>query len=674
MLTAEGNKSVGAAKRHRYAQYVAAGIVAMLTFFAYLPALRNEFVYWDDNRYIFENPYIRSLDAAFFRWAFLDFHVSNWHPLTWISHAVDYTVWGLNPLGHHLTNIILHAVNTALVVVLAVKLLEIARERTQQNAAVLFLNDRAVLIAAAMSGLLFGIHPVHVESVAWVSERKDLLCALFFLLGIVAYVQSAERAARSAVREMLTPCAMRHALCFFILALMSKPMAVSLPAVLLILDWYPFGTIRSWKTLWPRGVEKLPFIFLSFVSSIVAILAQSAGKAFQTVDFVPLSARSLVAVKSLAAYLGKMLLPIHLIPFYPYPRDVSFFSFEYVSALAIVIGITAATVIAAKRQQAWLAAWGYYVVTLIPVLGIVQVGGQAMADRYTYLPSLGPFIIAGLCAAWIATRISTEHRPESIIGKMSIAAALLLVVSLSVLTIRQTTIWHDSFSLWTFVIEKGTEKLPMAYVNRGAAFQKTGRLEKAVADYEAAINIDPSDSMAYISLGVALEQMGRLDRAEEAVERAIALDPSSHEAFRNRGLLREKMGRFDDAIADYTRAIALQPAYYEAYNNRGLIYAKTGQLDRAVADYSASISINPRYFNAYLNRGVAFTLTGQYDRALEDFNGAILLGQDDAVAYYNRGMFYRRVGKDDLALSDVRKACELGNERACSALQGAKPQ
>jgi tetratricopeptide (TPR) repeat protein len=664
-------------KNFSHSQHAVAGIVALISLLVYLPALQNAFVgVWDDNDYVAENSHIRSLDMAFFRWAFFDSHSSNWHPITWISHAVDYALWGLNPLGHHLTSIILHAINTALVILLAVKLLETARERS-----ISLLNDRTVLIAAGVAGLLFGIHPVHVESVAWVSERKDLLCALFFLLSIMAYTKyavSQQTAAGSRQSEgegkdeirgknIFTDKHYLLALGFFILALMSKPMAVSLPVVLLILDWYPFDRVRSWKTLRSAGVEKLPFITLSFISSIVTISAQSAGKAFQTIDFVPLSMRALVAAKSLVAYLGKMLLPINLFPFYPYPKDTSPFSIEYLSALALIVFTTAA-VIAAKRQRAWSSAWGFYVITLIPVLGIVQVGGQAMADRYTYLPSLGPFLVTGLCVAWIVEKSAAGKKTGSIVGKAGIAIALLLVVSLSSLTIRQITVWRDSFSLWTSVIEKRTEGIPMAYVNRGAAFQKKGLLEKAVADYETAIGLDPSDSRAYISLGAALDQMGHFDRAKDAVERAIALDPSSHEAFRNRGLLFEKMGRLDEAITDYARAIVLRPAYYEAYNNRGLAYAKIGQFDKAIADYSRSIAINPRYFNAFVNRGVAFTLTAQYDRALEDFNRAILLDQDDAVAYYNRGMFYRRMGNNDLARSDVRKACELGNERACGAL------
>jgi tetratricopeptide (TPR) repeat protein len=663
-------------------KYYLASAVALVAFLVYLSALRNDFVYWDDNLYIFDNPYIRSLDAVFFRWAFLGFHVSNWHPLTWISHAVDYAIWGLNPLGHHLTNIILHAANTALVVMLAMKLLEVARWRSVKNGPSSFLNDRTVLIAAGVTGLLFGIHPLHVESVAWVSERKDLLCALFYLMSIIAYTSYVDRGKLAFENQQLEVGANNErnqkkfpikknyllALGLFILAILSKPMAVTLPAVLLILDWYPFGRIRSFNTAWASIIEKLPFIVLSLISSLITILAQGTGKAFQTMDFMPLSVRALVAVKSLAAYIGKMLLPVNLLPFYPYPKYASVFSLEYILSIGFAIVATIACMVLARKQKVWLAAWGYYVITLIPVLGIIQVGGQAMADRYTYLPSLGPFFVAGLCSALISDKFFSEKRHGSFSGKAYAAAALFLAIFLSYLTLRQITVWRDSFSLWTSVIQKGDEKLPMAYVNRGAAFQKAGLLDKAVADYEMAVNLDPSDYRAYISLGRILEQMGLFDRAKEAVEKAIASNPSSHEAFRNRGLLMEKNGQFDEAIADYSKAIALQPTYFEAYNNRGLIYAKMGRFDKAIADYSEAITINPRHFNAYINRGVAFTLNGQFENALEDFNRAILLGQDDSISYYNRGMFYRRIGKNELALSDIRKACDLGNERACGVL------
>src|SRR5512144_2468518 len=322
--------------------------LAMVTLFVYLPALRNEFVgVWDDNIYIVENPHIRSLDAAFFHWAFLDFYASNWHPLTWISLAADYALWGPNPLGYHLTNIILHAFNTLAVVLLVIKLLQTAKERQTGPDLPSFPGERTILLAAGVTGLLFGLHPLHVESVAWAAERKDLLCALFFLLCITSYAKYGEsRQPTAGGRHAETEGGgeargqkfffNRHYLLafgFFALALMSKPMAVSLPAILLILDWYPFGRLRSWRTFWSVSVEKLPFIALSLASSVVTVLAQSAGESVVSLELVPVSSRILVACRSLIAYLEKMLLPLNLVPFYPYPRDVSLFSFRYLSAI-----------------------------------------------------------------------------------------------------------------------------------------------------------------------------------------------------------------------------------------------------------------------------------------------------------------------------------------------------
>ncbi len=512
----------------------------------YLPALRNEFVYWDDNLYIFENPNIRSFDAGFFRWAFLGFPVSNWHPLTWISHALDYALWGLNPLGHHLTNIVLHAVNTALVVMLALKLLEFVRERSAQKGTGSFLNNRTILIAAGTTGLLFGIHPVHVESVAWVSERKDLLCALFFLLSVLAYANAVRRMGHGAERIRLTSGALLPALCFFILALMSKPMAVSLPVVLLILDWYPLNRIRSFKTIWAAGVEKLPFILLSLLSSLFTILAQSEGNSMASLEFVPLSTRMLVAGQSLVVYIQKMLLPLNLMPLYTYPKDVSLFSFKYVSTLLLVMGTTAICAGLARKRKFWLSAWCFYVITLIPVLGIIQVGNQPMADRYAYLPSLGLFLLAGAGVAWISEKALREKQQGFFLRGFSVAMALLLVCFLSILTVKQTAVWKDSLSLWTYVIEKEPGKIPLAYNNRGMVFYKAGVFDKAIADFD----------------------------------RAIGMDPEYAKAYYNRGSTYDKMGELDKAIVDYRKTISLDPYYYEAHYFLEQALKKTGQVDK----------------------------------------------------------------------------------------------
>jgi hypothetical protein len=271
-----------------------------------------------------------------------------------------------------------------------------------------------------VTGLLFGLHPLHVESVAWVSERKDLLCAMFYLLSIMAYM--AYRTHKIYRTYFLT-------LCFFILALMSKPMAVSLPFVLLILDWYPFKRTTSLETFRTSFIEKLPFIALSIGSSILTILAQKAGGAVVAIEAIPLQARILVAAKSLIAYLWKMILPLNLIPLYPYPQDVSLLSLGFLATVFLVTGITAACVLAARKEKLWMSVWFYYVVTLIPVIGIVQVGSQPMADRYTYLPSLGPFLIAGLITAGLYEKVGTPGKGRALLKMGSIVTASVVLCS-----------------------------------------------------------------------------------------------------------------------------------------------------------------------------------------------------------------------------------------------------
>jgi hypothetical protein len=585
-------------------KYYLAGSIALITFLVYLTALQNAYVNWDDEAYVFENPHIRAFNVTFFKWAFLNFYLSNWHPLTWISHALDYALWGLNPLGHHLTNNILHAANTFVVVFMIIRLLEAWKARTVPNEVPSFLTERSILIAAGVTGLLFGLHPLHVESAAWIAERKDLLCALFFLLSIIAYTKYASGADNAPINNNRAPRFFNKrylvTLGLFIFALLSKPMAVSLPVVLLVLDWYPFNRIQSGRTLWAACVEKLPFIALSLFSSIITVLAQRAGGAIQSTEFAPISTRLLVAAKSLIAYLLKMVWPLNLVPYYPYPRNVSWLSIEHLSAVVLVIGITLICVMMARKQKLLLSVWGYYVVTLVPVLGIVQVGGQAMADRYTYLPSLGPFLITGLSVARVSIWISALGKLRLMVKFFTAILALSVFASLLYLTSRQIDIWQNSLVLWSYVIEKEPNRFPIAYNNRGLALKK--------------------------------------------------------------------LGRFDEAIEDFEKTIALDPSMNKAYNNLGVLYLNAGLFEKSIGYLNKSIAIDPTYVESYNNRGAFYAYTGQYERALEDFNKAIQLKKDDAAAYYNRGSLYRRAGYKELAIPDFQKACDLGVEKACNAL------
>lgn len=532
---------------------ILAFLVAFASFLVYIPSLRNEFV-WDDVDYVTGNPHIRSLGSSFFRWAFLDFHASNWHPLTWFSHALDYAVWGLHPLGHHLVNNILHAVNSFLVVVVASRLIEADYDFQLESH-----DSRFPLIAAVVTGLLFGIHPIHVESVAWVAERKDLLCAIFYLLSIMTYLKLA--AGDAPIGTGTAPPFFRKyyllTFVFFILALLSKPMAVSLPVVLLILDWYPLRKIFSLKTLRNACLEKLPFIGLSLISAFLTIQAQKAGGAMALMEVLPVSIRLPVAAKSLVAYLGKMIVPAHLIPYYPYPEHVAILSSGYVLPVLLLLGITALSAAVASRRRLLLAVWSYYLVTLLPVIGIIQVGEQSMADRYAYLPGLGPTLLAGLLAASIWT-MTTRLRMRALAAKIvCIAAGAAILASLGWLTLRQTGIWKDSITLWTYVIAEEPERVPLAYNNRGLALSNSGQLDDAIRDFSAAIDLNPYNLRYYHNRGEAFGKKGEFDKALRDYDRAIALDPQDASVFLSRGLTYFSAGQDDHAADDFSTACSM---------------------------------------------------------------------------------------------------------------------
>ena len=662
-------------------KYYLAGFIAFITFAVYIASLRNGFIAeWDDGEYVLNNPFIRSINLAFLRWAFFDFHSSNWHPLTWISHAIDYAVWGVNPLGHHLTSIIIHAVNTFLVAVLVMRLQEIATGTRPGGPEALVLDERRKLITAGVAALLFGLHPVHVESVAWIAERKDLLCALFFLLSIAGYVEYVtaidNKSIGQDVRARFVTKEYLITLGFFILALMSKPMAVSLPVVLLILDWYPFRRLRSVKSALTLLVEKLPFIMFSLISSALTILAQRSWGALVGIQMLPLSSRLLIAAQALLMYLWKMAVPRDLVPYYPYPKDISLISLDFLLAIALVIGLTVFCIIVAKRHKLGLAAWGYYVVTLLPVLGIMQVGSQSMADRYTYLPSLAPFLIVAAVTSWGYEKAMNLNRSRSMVMALFLSAGAVVFAGLSLLSIQQMHFWRDGLSLWSYVIEKEPDKASIAYTNLGSAYQKTGQLDKAMENYDKAIALDPNDYLAYTNRGVIFDKMGEFDRALESYGKAVISNPGDYKAYFNRGLLYYKMDRITDAIEDFEMALGLNmldpPTVAWAHNNLGILYGKAGMYDRSIAEFNIAIAIDPNNPITFNNRGFAYASKGQDRKAIEDFSQAIILDPNYASVYFQRGDAYLRAGNKELAISDFQKGCDLGDMYACSALQAAR--
>jgi tetratricopeptide (TPR) repeat protein len=432
------------------------------------------------------------------------------------------------------------------------------------------------------------------------------------------------------------------------------------------------------------------------------MIAQKTGGSMLLMDIVPLTARLLVAIKAVIAYLGKMVWPVTLIPFYPYPaeHEVSLSSPEYIVALLLIAGITITCFIAFKKQKLWLAVWAYYVVTLIPVLGIVQVGEQAMADRYTYLPGLGPFVAAGVAASWGFQKVYLRYQRTHIVQVVGLAVIISLFGLMGYKTFRQIGIWKDSLVLWNNFIEKGAMEHATAYNNRGWAYYKQGQLDKALEDYNKAIAINPSLFQAYSNRGVILTEKSQFDKALEDYKKAIALNPSHSGTYNNRALVFMKMGQhgkaiedyskaislnpsnpsnstvlnnrasafmslgqFDNALDDYSKGIALNPSF-ESYYLRGIAYETKGELDKALEDYGKSAALNPSYIDVYIRMGVLYGKSGAFDQAIYYFTRAVETNPNDPLGYINRGFAYSLVGKFENAVEDLNKAIELNKSNA----------
>jgi tetratricopeptide (TPR) repeat protein len=607
--------------------------IAVVTFLTFLPSLQNGFINWDDTEYVYENPFIRFLDAHLLKSAFTGFYAGNWHPLTWLSHAFDYAIWGLNPFGHHLTNNILHVLVTLIVVFLVMRLLEVRRKISQNSGpSKPFLHDRTIRIAGAATGLLFGLHPIHVESVAWIAERKDLLCAAFFLLAICTYIKYVSRITTSVSLKTTSGLFDKeyiYTFGLFTFSLLSKPMAVTLPFVLLLLDWYPFRRIRSIKTFWAAAIEKLPFFILSLVSSMLTILAQKTGGAIRTLPEIPVVTRLMVAAKSLIAYLGKILLPVNLVPFYPYPKNVSLLSLEFSIPLIIAIAITIACMIVRQNHKLWISAWGYYVITLIPVLGIIQVGEQSMADRYTYLPSLGPIFLVGLSTAEVYKKLLEPNRWRRTWRISGLFIIMIVLLSMSYATVRQLGVWKDSVVFWNYVIDKEPSQLSFAHNNLGTVYQAKGLYDMAIEQYQAALKIRTDQADIYYNLGIAYQSKGLNDMAIEQYEAALRLKPDYIEAYYNIGVICQSQGQYGLAIEQYQAALRLKPDFAEAYNNLGNAYQSKGLNDTAIEQYQIALKLRPDFAEAHFNLGWSYLKKGYKDMARREYELGLMIKPGD---------------------------------------------
>ncbi len=605
----------------------------------YWQTRNHEFVSYDDNAYVTENPHVQAgLTRQTIIWSFTTTHVANWHPLTWMSHMMDCQFYGLNPSGHHLTNVWFHLVNTVLLFLLLNRLTGA--------------SWRSGFVAA-----LFVVHPLHVESVAWVAERKDVLCTLFWLLTMWAYIYYVEKPRLH--RYLLTLLTLG-------LGLMAKPMLVTLPFVLLLLDYWPLGRfqagpagsndqgqvqvpLNSVRTRSPSSRliwEKAPFFVVSLASCAVTFLVQQKGGAVETVEAFPLTIRIGNALVSYVSYMGKMIWPQNLAVFYPHP-GTSLPGWQAVAAGLLLIFITIGVIRAGRKRAYLTVGWLWYLGTLVPVIGLVQVGAQALADRYTYVPLIGLFImiswfIPDLLAGW-------RHR-----GIVLGGAAVTVVSALMVCTWMQLQHWKNDITLFEHAL-KVTANNYLAHDSLGNALAQKGMLEKAIAHYQEALRINPNLVNTHNNLGVAFLKRGEINRAIAQYYQALRLKSDSAETHNNLGVALFNLGQLDRAIGHYLTATKLDPYFSKAHNNLGNALARKGKLNEAIVHYSRALELKTNYPEAHNNLGVTLAQQGKMDEAIIQFDQALRLKPDYAQARTNLGYALDLVkeSRDESSLSST---------------------
>jgi tetratricopeptide (TPR) repeat protein len=606
----EGGRTGPASRASSRTLIIVAASVAIAAFVVFLPALQNDFLTtWDDNLYILDNPHIRSLDFSLLKWSFTDTTIM-WVPLTKISHALVYALWGLNPAGHHLINILLHALNTFLVVVLIMSLFRHyygveRKDFSFDQSKSLYLK---AVVACSVTGLLFGLHPLRVESVVWVTERKDVLYSFFFLLSLIFYLKYTSVSLNKRRSLYYGIC-----LLLFSFALLSKAMAVTLPAVLLILDVYPlrrFKVKARLKSQLKLLIDKLPFFCMSLIYTVVTISTYAERSKLRPVEKYPFAQRIYGSFHELVFYLYKMVFPANLVPYYPY-REMSFLSPDVLGSSIAVVVITVFCIYSwRKNRQVYLAVWVYYIVTLLPVLGIIQVGKTAGADRYTYLASIGPFLLIGLVTATVYEKVSGLKQRLPILKTASVAAAIAALISLSYITIRQTAVWKNSLVFWSYVIEKEPGRVAGAYYNLGNAYYADGLLDKAIEQFETTLRIEPGYKGTHYKLGIIYQSKGLPDLAIQQYETALRLNPDDMEVHNNLGVAYQSKGLLDKATEQYQKALSLSPDNAQTHCNLGNTYLSEGLFDKAIQQYQTALRLKPDYEKAYKNMRVAYMRKG----------------------------------------------------------------
>lgn len=554
-------------------------LLLVIVFFAFLPSLKNGFVHWDDYYYIVDNVAIKFLSLNSIGIIFTSFFSNEYYPLTMLSYALDHRFYGLAPYGYHLTNLILHLVNCVLVFWL------------------IFLLSES-LWAAFITATLFAVHPMRVESVAWIGERKDVIYAIFFLGSMVAYFFYLKGRNR-----LIFYCS---AILLFFLSILSKAMAITLPFVLMLVD-YLLGR-RYDKNAF---IDKIPFLILSFLSGVATVLSRGLNGSVLQGSLQEMIAKFVFAAQCLGFYLSKIFAPVHLSCLYAFPKKT--FAVTAVIVLIAIAGMLPFFIF--RRSRSAVFGMAFFLITILPGLQFVPVVSKAVvADRFSYLPSIGLFFIIGQAFKWAYERNSRHTYMKQVI---LVAGLILTVTFLALSTHKRCEVWKDDISLWGNALREDQDNL-LAYHNMADEYFRRGEFDKVVTSLTEALRIDPKDTDAYNNRGMAYFRKGKFDEAISDFTKLLKLDPCNMLALNNRAVAYSRKGDLDSAITDFSKSIKIYPGAYEAYYGRGVVYSLKDEPEQALGDFNKAIKINPDYIEARLKRSIVYYYKKEYASAWED--------------------------------------------------------
>lgn len=600
--------------------------LAFATIVVFWQVLNHDFVIYDDPYYITHNTNVtQGLTRDSIVWAFTTGYFSNWHPLTWLSHMTDCQLFGLNPRWHHLTSLLLHLANTLL-------LFAVLKRMT------------STLWQSAFVAAAFALHPLHVESVAWISERKDVLSMFFWLLTMAAYLRYVKR-----------PCTGRYLLTLlaFALGLMAKPMLVTMPFVLLLLDYWPLRRIQfasveksenknlQWKILRRLIWEKIPFFALTIISCLITFVVQQAGGAVAKINQVSITARLFNIPASYMTYILKMLWPTRLAVIYTLSNE-RLSLWHTVAATLILVGITLHIVRRMRTHPYLLIGWLWFLGTLVPVIGLIQVGSQAFADRYTYIPMTGLFIII----AWATPNILEKWQNRKTVLTRS---AIIVLVLLSITTLLQLRHWRNSYNLFSHAL-KVTENNHIAHSMLAHSLRIQGKIEQAIPHNYEAIRIYPDYLNAHYGLGLDLFEIGRTKDAIVHFNHAIRINPNYVKAYNSLAAAFIRLKQFDKAIQSSQKALQIAPNFADAHYNLATALYEKGRIDDAINSFNQTLRLDPTQFKAHNNLGVIFSELGQTDQAIHQWQMAVKINPDDDLSHYNLADTFAKKGNLTQAL------------------------